>query len=267
MMPLVFVVDGVAERRKAVQYALEQAGYLVETFATTHALEVAEQHRPAAMIIAAELPDGNGIDLCRQIRQRPTLSRIRVLLLADNKKDKYRAVLESSADECVIGPATPGEIAAAIETILDHRYNSAPKHSSDIVINASAMRVAVRGKEITTTTLEFRLIDYMARHQGKVFTRDALLDAVWGDLQFVTPRSVDACVRRIRRKIEPNSSSPTFLKSIRGVGYRLDATPAWEAQADFCQCEMCSASRKRAKTVSPQPVARMMGQARPASLR
>jgi two-component system phosphate regulon response regulator PhoB len=71
MMPLVFVVDGVAERRSIVQYALEQAGYVVETFATTHALDVAEQQRPAAMVIATALPDGNGVDLCRQVRQRP----------------------------------------------------------------------------------------------------------------------------------------------------------------------------------------------------
>ena len=246
MMPLVFVVDGVAERRSIVQYALEQVGYVVETFATTEMLDIAEQQRPAAMVIATELPDGNGVDLCRQVRQRPGLSRTRVVLLADSKMSKYRAVLDSSADECVSVPLAPGEIAFVIGSVLARPDDTPSNKTGDIFINSSAMRVAVRGKEITTTTLEFRLIHYMASHQGEAFTRDALLDAVWGDMQFVTPRSVDACVRRIRRKIEPNSSSPTFLKSVRGVGYKLDATPTWETSAD-CECAACSSARMRTK--------------------
>ena len=133
-----------------------------------------------------------------------------------------------------------------IGSVLARPHDAPSTKAGDILINSSAMRVAVRGKEISTTTLEFRLIHYMARHQGEAFTRDALLDAVWGDMQFVTPRSVDACVRRIRRKIEPNSSSPTFLKSVRGVGYRLDATPVWETSAD-CECAACSSARMRTK--------------------
>jgi DNA-binding response OmpR family regulator len=246
MMPLVFVVDGVAERRGIVQYALEQAGYVVETFDTTHVLDIAEQQRPAAMVIATELPDGSGVDLCRKVRQRPGLSRTRVVLLADSKMSRYRAAVDSSADECVSVPLAPGEIAFVIASVLARPHDAASSKTGDILIDSSAMKVAVRGKEITTTTLEFRLINYMARHQGEAFTRDALLDAVWGDMQFVTPRSVDACVRRIRRKIEPNSSSPTFLKSVRGVGYKLDATPAWETSAD-CECAACSSARMRTK--------------------
>jgi DNA-binding response OmpR family regulator len=255
MMPLVFVVDGVAERRSIVQYALEQAGYVVETFATTLALDLAEQQYPAVMVIATELPDGNGVDLCRQVRQRPALSRTRVVLLADSKFSKYRAVVDSSADDCVSVPLAPGEIAFVIGSVLARPHDAPSSKAGDILINSSAMRVAVRGKEITITTLEFRLIHYMARHQGEAFTRDALLDAVWGDMQFVTPRSVDACVRRIRRKIEPNSSSPTFLKSVRSVGYKLDATPVWETPAD-CECSACSGVRMRTKVGPMRQVGR-----------
>jgi DNA-binding response OmpR family regulator len=103
------------------------------------------------------------------------------------------------------------------------------------------MKLSVRGSEVPTTSLEFRLIEYLARHRGQVFTRDLLLDAVWGDMQFVTPRSVDACIRRIREKIEPDRNSPTYLKTIRGVGYRLDAVAAWElAPNDGCTCLACS---------------------------
>lgn len=250
MMPLVYVVDGAAERRGTVQYALQKSGHTVEIFATSHALEFAVQERPAAMVIALELPDGDGLELCRQARRDPRLSRTRIVLLGNSAVSKYRALVESGADDCVIWPLAPGEIEAVVKSVMQTPLDSdsAFKDAGDIVINSFAMRVAVQGKEIPTTTLEFRLLDYMARHQGKVFSRDALLDAVWGDLQFVTPRSVDACVRRIRKKIEPRSSSPTFLKSVRGVGYKLDAKPFWENSADFCQCSICSAARLRAKS-------------------
>jgi len=117
------------------------------------------------------------------------------------------------------------------------------------------MKIFVRGKQVATTTLEFRLLDYMARHQGKVFTRDALLDAVWGELQFVTPRSVDACIRRIRRKIEPESA-PRLLRTIRGIGYKLDVRPTWQAKEDMCQCAICTAARVRAKAASTGDIGR-----------
>ena len=113
-----------------------------------------------------------------------------------------------------------------------------------LIINSSTMRVVIGGKEILTTPLEFRLINYMAHHQGQEFTRDALLDAVWGDLLFVTPRSVDSCVRRLRRKLEANAGAPVFLKSIWGVGYKLEAKPIWQSDQP-CQCATCSVAEQR----------------------
>jgi DNA-binding response OmpR family regulator len=97
--------------------------------------------------------------------------------------------------------------------------------------------------EVPVTSLEFRLIEYLSKHRGQVFTRDQLLDAVWGDVQFVTPRSVDACIRRIRKKIEPNPDVPTFLKTVRGTGYRVDAVAVWQLPAkEVCDCKTCKAA-------------------------
>lgn len=84
-----------------------------------------------------------------------------------------------------------------------------------------ALRVSVNGRIVPATVLEFRLLEYMARNPGQVFTRDQLLDAVWGEECFVTPRTVDACIRRIRTKIEIGRGCPSFLKTIRGEGYSL----------------------------------------------
>jgi len=254
MMPLVFVVDGVAERRCVVQYALEQAGYSVETFATSHALEAAEQQFPSVIVVAIKLPDVSGVEFCRRIRSHNVLSGTAVILIADTKIDKQHVPIDSGADACVSFPLAPGELVGTVETVLLQSKESSMRSSAavDIFIDSSAMKIAVRGKEITTTILEFRLIDYLARHHGKVFTRDALLDAVWGDLQFVTPRSVDACIRRIRRKLEPDCSAPTFLKTIRGIGYKLEAKPLWARSNDMCHCALCTATRARLNAASRQ---------------
>ena len=87
----------------------------------------------------------------------------------------------------------------------------------DIEIDGGAMQLRVRGTLVTTTATEFRLLDYLARHPGRVFSRDQLLDAVWGDARFVTPRSVDVYVRRIREKIEDDAEAPRYLKTMRGA--------------------------------------------------
>jgi two-component system phosphate regulon response regulator PhoB len=93
----------------------------------------------------------------------------------------------------------------------------------DLVIDSGAMTLTVRGASVQTTATEFRLLDYLARHPGRVFSRDQLLDAVWRETAFVTPRSVDVYVRRLREKIERDPEQPQYLRTVRGAGYRFGA--------------------------------------------
>jgi two-component system phosphate regulon response regulator PhoB len=93
----------------------------------------------------------------------------------------------------------------------------------DLQIDISSMTVRVEGRTVLTTVREFRLLEYLARHRGRVFTRDQLLGAVWKESSFVTPRSIDVFVRRLREKIEKDARHPNYLKTMRGVGYRFEA--------------------------------------------
>jgi two-component system phosphate regulon response regulator PhoB len=93
----------------------------------------------------------------------------------------------------------------------------------ELEIDVSSMTVRVKGRAVLTTVREFRLLEYLARHRGRVFTRDQLLDAVWKESAFVTPRSIDVYVRRLREKIEPDPRHPRYLKTLRGIGYRFEA--------------------------------------------
>jgi len=132
-----------------------------------------------------------------------------------------------------------------------------PTEVPDIVIDYAAMKLSVRGSEVPTSPLEFRLIDYLARNRGRICPRDMLLDAVWGRMEFVMPRSVDACIQRLRRKIEPQRGRPTYLKTVRGIGYRFDANATWPVPTISCTCRACSTLLTQVETTQacnrPQP--------------
>jgi DNA-binding response OmpR family regulator len=252
MKQLIFVVEDEAEVCRLARQCLESAGYAVRTFSTANVIQDAEDAHPALMLIAMMMPDGNGLELCRRIRENHELARTPLVFLIPEAAEEHRALaLESGGDDCVVKPFSPRELVARVQAML-RRFTPATVNSrmdtADLVIDSLAMKLSVRGAEVSTTSLEFRLIEYLARHRGQVFTRDLLLDAVWGDMQFVTPRSVDACVRRIREKIEPDRASPTYLKTIRGVGYRLDAVAAWRFTPNGgCSCIACTTPLRPSK--------------------
>lgn len=247
MKQLIFVVENEIGVCELAQGSLEEAGYTIRTFSTANVIQQAEDRLPSLVLLALMMPDGNGLDLCRSIRGSFVLATTPVIFLIPQTAEHHRALaLECGADDCIIKPFSPRELVVRVQAVL-RRFNSvigrSPMGTADLVIDSSAMTVSVRGCEVPITTLEFRLIEYLARHRGQVFTRDLLLDAVWGDMEFVTPRSVDACIRRVRGKIEPDRTTPTYLKTIRGVGYRLDAAATWRiTKNDRCSCLACTSS-------------------------
>ncbi len=245
MKELVLVVEGEVDTRRSTRGSLEGAGYAVRDFPSAVVLEEMAASQPSLFLIAASLPGGSGLELSRRIRQNSSLAGARIVLLLDRDDEEQRmAAREAGADDCVAKPFSPGQLLSRIQSVL--RPVEPPPFSfdepTDIVIDRAAMKLSVHGIEVTTTTLEFRLVDYLAQHRGRVCTRDVLLDAVWGEMQFVTPRSVDACIRRLRDKIEPNRACPTYLKTVRGVGYCFNAHAVWPTLPGSCSCRACSPS-------------------------
>ena len=223
----VFVLEDDGDISRLVQYHLEAAGYSVRIFAaTTHVISDAERQAPSLFLLDIMVPGGDGLDLCRKLRQHPGLSTIPIIFLTARAAENDRVLgLEMGADDYITKPFGTRELVARVKAVL-RRFERPTTPSlvkfDAIEIDGSAMQLRVHGELTTTTATEFRLLDYLARHPGRVFSRDHLLDAVWGDARFVTPRSVDVYVRRIREKIETDPEIPRYLKTVRGAGYRFE---------------------------------------------
>jgi DNA-binding response OmpR family regulator len=226
--PNVFVIEDDPDISRLVRHHLEGAGFAVRVFPTGHTvISDSERQAPALFILDIMVPGKDGLELCRQIRQMQSLAPIPVIFLTAKSSEADRILgLELGADDYIAKPFSPRELVARVKAVLrrfERPLSPTPLRVGEIEIDPGAMTLAVQGQMVPTTATEFRLLDYLARHLGRVFTRDQLLDSVWRDTAYVTPRSVDVYVRRIREKIEPDPENPRYLKTVRGAGYRFEA--------------------------------------------
>jgi two-component system phosphate regulon response regulator PhoB len=227
---LIYVVEDEPDVARLIEHNLRTAGYEVSTFFSGNpVVPSATVNQPALFLLDVMLPGMNGWDLCRQIRQHEQLSRIPVIFLSarTQEPDRLRG-FEVGADGYITKPFSPRELVARVRNILRGQPETASPEVmqfAELEIDVSSMTVRVDGSSVPTTAREFRLLEYLARHRGRVFTRDQLLDAVWKESCFVTPRSIDVFVRRLREKIEKDPRHPRYLKTLRGVGYRFEAQP------------------------------------------
>jgi len=223
----VLVVEDDNDIARLLQHHLEAANFGVQTFGSaTGVIEAAEGKVPSLFLLDIMIPGGSGLDLCRQIRQHRLLASTPVMFLTARGSESDRvAGLDIGGDDYITKPFSPRELVARVKAVLrrfERPLHPAKISAGDIEIDSGAMTVAVRGTSIETTATEFRLLEYLARHSGKVFTRDQLLDAVWRDRQYVTERSIDVYVRRLREKIEQQPDDPLYLRTVRGAGYRFE---------------------------------------------
>ena len=228
MKRTIFVVEDDPDISRLVKHHLEGAGITTRVFANSKGVivEATRQH-PSVFLLDIMIPGEDGMELCRQIRANSELAPIPVIFLTAKTGESDRlAGFDLGADDYITKPFSPRELVARVKAVL-RRFEPALVQQrirmGDLEIDSGAMSVEVSGKPITTTATEFRLLEYFASRPGRVFTREQLLDAVWRDTSYVTLRSVDVYVRRIREKIENDAENPRYLRTVRGVGYRFEA--------------------------------------------
>jgi DNA-binding response OmpR family regulator len=226
--PLIFVVEDEPDIARLIAHNLQAAGFQVQRFlSASPVLSEAIREIPALFLLDVMLPGTDGFDLCRQIRQIPSLASVPVIFLTAKTAEVDRIKgLDLGGDDYITKPFSPRELVARIRSVLRGLgHNSSAievLRFGDLELNVSSMNVQVHGQTVPTTVREFRLLEYLANHRGRVLTRDQLLDAVWKETPFVTPRSIDVYIRRLREKIEPDPRHPKYLKTLRGIGYRFE---------------------------------------------
>ena len=228
-MKRILIIEDDRDIVELVRYNLANEGFEVTAVADGSAgLSVLRKSAPDLVILDLMLPKLPGLEVCKEIRRDAALNRLPILMLTARGEEADRVIgLEMGADDYVTKPFSPRELAARVKALLRRSEPAGeverPIEVGRLSIDPSSYRVTRAGKPLTLSTLEFRLIYYLAARPNRVFTRDQLLDAVWGTDRFVTPRSVDVYIRRLREKIETDPENPVHLKTVRGAGYLFES--------------------------------------------
>jgi len=225
----VLIIEDDKDIVELVRYNLTNEGFEVTAIADgSSGLASLRKGAPDLLILDLMLPRMPGLEVCKEIRRDSTLNRLPILMLTARGEEADRVVgLEMGADDYVTKPFSPRELVARVKALLRRAEPDGDIERAIEVgrlsIDPSSYRVTRAGKTLTLSTMEFRLIYYLAARPNRVFTRDQLLDAVWGTDRFVTPRSVDVYIRRLREKIEMDPENPIHLKTVRGAGYLFES--------------------------------------------
>jgi two-component system, OmpR family, alkaline phosphatase synthesis response regulator PhoP len=228
-MKRILVIEDDKDIVELVRYNLEKDGYqVVSSGDGASGLAQIRKSPPDVLVLDLMLPKMSGLDVCKEVRKDISLNRLPILILTAKGEEADRVVgLELGADDYVTKPFSPRELAARVKALLRRAEPSGIPSEKALEIGVlridpASYRVTRSGKSVPMSTLEFRLLYFLAARPNRVFTRDQLLDGVWGTERFVTPRSVDVYVRRLREKVELDPQHPVYMKTIRGAGYLFE---------------------------------------------
>lgn len=226
----ILVVDDEKLIVKGIKFSLEQEGYLVEcAYDGEEAVQKNKEHDYDMVLLDLMLPKLDGMEVCRQIREQ---SDVPVIMLTAKGDDMDKILgFENGADDYITKPFNILEVKARIKAIFRRHQNVEQKKDghadtitvSNLVMDFEGRNVSVEGKEINLTVKEFDLLELLVRNSGKVYSRESLLNLVWGYEYPGDVRTVDVHVRRLREKIEPNPSDPKYVHTKWGVGYYFQA--------------------------------------------
>ncbi len=232
MRSRIVIIEDEKDLVELLRYNLRKEGFEVEDFSSgRQGFEHLRRHPADLLILDIMLPDDDGLELCRRLRAHERTRLLPVIFLTAKGSEVDRIVgLEIGGDDYVTKPFSPRELVARVKAVLRRRDRSASPPEvievGDVHLDAATREIRVRGQPVELSALEFKLLHFLLSQPRRVFSRDRLLDEVWGSEHFITPRTVDVHIRRLREKIEVEPDKPQYIQTVRGSGYRFVVEPA-----------------------------------------
>lgn len=237
MRAKILLVEDDASLVELVSYNLEKEGFdVVRTGDGEEALTLAEEEKPDLVILDWMIANLSGIEVCRRLRRAPATANLPIVMLTarGDEADRIRG-LETGADDYMTKPFSPRELVARIRAVLRRlrpALSGGQLEFAGIAMDTTGHRVTRDGRTVQLGPTEFRLLRHFLEHPGRVFSREQLLDAVWGRDVYVEQRTVDVHIRRLRKAVNAGPDGeelPDLIRTVRSAGYSLDAAPAAQA--------------------------------------
>jgi DNA-binding response OmpR family regulator len=225
MNEIVAVVDDEEDIRDLVAITLSRERFRVRKYADGAGfLSSLSREVPSVIVLDLMLPDMDGFEICRRLSRDTRFSSAAVIMLTARSEESDRVSgLELGADDYIVKPFSPKELAARVKAVLRRTSLARPKSTrlvigDDLTLDLETFEAAVAGEKLVLTATEFKIMELLASRPGWVFSRDKILDHLWGDEKTVTERSVDVHIKHLRDKLGP---AGRHIANIRGVGYKL----------------------------------------------
>ena len=225
MNKLVALVDDEPDIVELVSLHLQKAGFKVKGFSNAESfLTFLNSQKPDLIILDLMLPDADGLEICKHLKKKDELSLIPVIMLTAKGEETDKILgLELGADDYITKPFSPKELVARVKVALrkqESKELTTKIQIGAILINPEKYEVSVDGKRIDLTATEFKILKLLASQSGWVFTRDTILDYLWGKEKAVVDRTVDVHIKNLREKL---GTAGQYIKNVRGIGYKLEA--------------------------------------------
>ena len=229
MAPRILIVDDEKDIVDLVAYNLEKEGYeVLKAYDGEKALSIVRTKNPSLVVLDLMLPGIQGLEVCKRIRRDAETAAVPIIMLTAKGEELDRVIgLEVGADDYITKPFGVKELTARVKAVLRRSEAGRQPERPEVFefkglrIDMKSYEVTVDGRRVTLSPTEFKLLRFLTRNPGRVYSRDQILDRVWGDESFVEPRTVDVHVRRLRAQIERDENSPAYIVTVRGVGYKF----------------------------------------------
>lgn len=225
MNKLIAIVDDEPDILELVSINLKKSMFKVNSFSDAKGFyRSLDEKIPDLVILDLMLPDADGMEICKYLKREDKFSSISVIMLTAKGDEADKVLgLEFGADDYVTKPFSPKELVARVKAVLRRRQKSEVSDTSNIdgilMINPESYDVFVEGKRIELTTTEFRILKLLSSKKGRVFTRNEILDSLWGHDKIVVDRTIDVHIKNLRDKLR---KAGQLIKNIRGIGYKLE---------------------------------------------